>query len=161
MGTTIHGRLIVALSLAMLAATNAQDKVKAPKRVIAESLPALTLPDKPSVEKPHKMLEPSAAIPKRAVLIDKHGTTNADLAVASAPLNTVVARLLMWGTPHGTYMNELRQSILKADAAGDFAERDRLFATYQPWAEKYLDPDSTTWSRDRLYPGGTPIKQPE
>ncbi len=140
MGTRIHRKLIVALSLAMLAATNAQDAAKAPKRVIAEPLPALTLPNKPGVEKPQEMLEPATAIPKRAVITDKHGKAKSDFAMASAPLSVMTAKLLMWGSPHGTYMNELRQSILEAEAAGDFAERDRLFAIYQSWAEKYLVP---------------------
>ena len=58
-------------------------------------------------------------------------------------------------------MNDMRDSILAADAAGDFTERDRLFAIYRTWAEKYLTPDSTTWTKDMLYPGTTPIKQPE
>lgn len=158
MVTGIHRKLIVALSLAMLAAANAQDAAKAPKRVIVAPLPALTLPDRPRVEKPLEGLNATKAIPKRAV-IDKDGKAKSDLARAAAPLSVTTARLLMWGTPHGTYMTELRRSILNADAAGDFAERDRLFSIYRPWAEKYLDPDSTTWSQDKLYPGGSPAKQ--
>jgi hypothetical protein len=80
---------------------------------------------------------------------------------ASAPLSDFAVKFRLWGPPHGAYMTKLRADILKADAAGDFAERDRLLALYQPWAEKYLNPDSATWSRDKLLPGRTPAKQTE
>ena len=80
-------------------------------------------------------------------IMDKQGMIRPDLAVATAPLSGVTAKLLMWSKPHGTYMTELRKSILAADAAGDIAERDRLFSIYQPWAEKYLTL------------GGTPTEQ--
>lgn len=158
MVTGIHRKLIVALSLAMLAAASAQDATKVVKRVIAAPLPALTLPDRPRIERPLEGLDAATAIPKRAVMTDRDGKAKGDFARASAPLSVTTARLLMWGTPHGTYMTGLRRSILDADVAGDFAERDRLFSIYQPWAEKYLNPDSTTWSRDMLYPG-SPGKQ--
>ncbi|MCX6878806.1 MAG: SUMF1/EgtB/PvdO family nonheme iron enzyme [Verrucomicrobia bacterium] len=59
------------------------------------------------------------------------------------------------------YLTKLRADILKADGTGDFAERDRLPALYQPWAEQHLNPDSTTWSRDKLHPGGPPGKPSE
>ena len=91
--------------------------------------------------------------------MDKQGKAKPDVAVASAPLSDVAAKLLMWAKPHGTYMTELRKSILAADAAGDIEERDRLFAIYQTWAEKYLVPDSTTLSKDQSFPVGTPTKQ--
>ena len=58
----------------------------------------------------------------------------------------MTAKLLIWVKPADrSYMADLRQSILEADAAGNIAERDRLLAIYEPWAEKYLNPDSPTW----------------
>ena len=72
---------------------------------------------------------------------------------AAAPLSDFAVKFQLWGPPHGAFMTKLRADILKADAAGDIAERDRLMALYQPWAEKYLNADSTAWSREKLRPG--------
>ena len=76
-------------------------------------------------------------------ITDRNGKTRPDMVVTAAPLSAVAAKPLLWAKPHGTYMTDLGNSILTADAAGDTAERDRLFAIYQTWAEKYLNPSDT------------------
>ena len=152
-------KLILGISLAMPVAPTAHGE--APKMQMVAPLPALVLPGKPEV--PAMIATPavpsdipivdkspqplsSVGIQKREVLVGKKGEPIPRLAVAAAPLNMMTAKLLIWVKPADrSYMADLRQSILDADAAGNIAERDRLFAIYQPWAEKYLNPDSPTW----------------
>lgn len=131
-------KLILGISLAMPVILTARGEE--PKRQVTAPLPPLVLPGKPIVDKPPQPLS-SVGIQKREVLVGKKGEPIPRLAVAAAPLNMMTAKLLIWVKPADrSYMADLRQSILDADAAGNIAERDRLFAIYQPWAEKYLDP---------------------
>ena len=63
-----------------------------------------------------------------------------------APATDVVskmAEMLTWKEPHGGYMLRLRQRIIDADRRGDIELRDRLLRTYEAWAAKYLNPDTT------------------
>ena len=119
------------------------------------------LPKKPSLSRDAATLEAVTGVPIMPALAGTDERARRIHDEAAAALNSIRLQLMRWDTPHGVYMNDLHDSILAADASGDFAERDRLFAIYRAWAEKYLAPDSATWSKDRLYPGGTPGKQPE
>ena len=119
------------------------------------------LPKKPGLTKEADTSESMTEVPIMPAIAGKDERARRNHDEAAAPLNSIRLQLMRWDSPHGVYMNDLRDSILAADVAGDFAERDRLFAIYRTWAEKYLTPDSTTWSRDSLYPGGTPEKQTE
>ena len=152
-------KLILGISLAIPLATTVHGEIT--KMQMVAPLPPMVLPGKPEVPAkiatlavPHdipivdKSPQPlsSGGIQKREILVGKKGELTPQLAVAAAPLTMMTAKLLIWAKPADrSYMADLRQSILEADAAGNFAERDRLFAIYQPWAEKYLNPDSPTW----------------
>gem|GEM_PF-2620752 len=178
------------LLLAMAAAYSQEQPAKV-KVTVADPLPPLVMPRRPSLsdaaativlpqkpnlgfgqattvlpKKPSQTNEASAPetvteVPIMPAIAGKDERARRNHDEAAAPLNSIRLQLMRWDSPHGVYMNDLRDSILAADAAGDFAERDRLFAIYRTWAEKYLNQDSTTWSKDRLYPGGTPAKQAE
>ena len=189
MGTTIQVKRVAGMLLLAMAAAYSQERPE--KVTVVDPLPPLAMPRKPSLadaaattalpQMPGLTDEHTTTVlPKKPSLTQESATPQAMARVpvvptiagkderarlnhdeATAPLNSIRLRLMRWESPHGVYMNDLRDSILAADAAGNFAERDRLFAIYQTWAEKYLDPDSTTWSRDKLYPGGTPGKKAE
>jgi hypothetical protein len=162
------------LLLAMAAAYSQEQPAKV-KVTVVDPLPPLVMPQRPSLseaattivlpQKPNLGFGQATTTrsnqPGLTEEADKDERARRKHDEAAAPLNSIRLQLMRWDSPHGFYMNDLRDSILAADAAGDFAERDRLFAIYRTWAEKYLNPDSTTWSKDRLYPGGTPAKQAE
>jgi len=187
MGTTIQVKKVVGMLLLAMAAAYSQERSE--KVTVVDPLPPLAMPRKPSLADaaattalpqmpnlgfgqattvrsklpslPRDAATPEAMarVPVVPTIAGKDERARLHHDEAAAPLNSIRLQLMRWESPHGGYMNDLRDSILAADAAGNFAERDRLFAIYQTWAEKYLDPDSTTWSRDKLYPGGTPGKQ--
>jgi hypothetical protein len=162
------------LLLAMAAAYSQEQQAKV-KVTVVDPLPPLVMPQRPSLseaattivlpQKPNLGFGQATTTrsnqPGLTEEADKDERARRKHDEAAAPLNSIRLQLMRWDSPHGFYMNDLRDSILAADAAGDFAERDRLFAIYRTWAEKYLTPDSTTWSKDRLYAGGTPEKRPE
>jgi len=183
-------KVVGMLLLAMVAAYSQEQPAKV-KVTVVDPLPPLVMPQRPSLseaaattvlpQKPNlgfgqattgqskqsglakgaDMPESMTEVPIMPAIagMDERARRNHD--EAAAPLNSVRLQLMRWDSPHGVYMNDLRDSILAADVASDYAERDRLFAIYRTWAEKYLNPDSTTWTKDRLYPGGIPAKQPE
>jgi len=191
MGTTIQVKKVAGMLLLAMAAAYSQEQQAKVKVTVVDPLPPLVMPQRPSLsgaaattvlpqkpnlgfgqattarsnqpgltkgaDTPEAMME----VPIMPAIAGKDERARRNHDEAAAPLNSIRLQLMRWESPHGIYMNELRDSILAADAAGDFAERDRLFAIYRTWAEKYLTPDSTTWSKDRLYPGGTPAKQAE
>ena len=152
-------KLILGIALAMPVATNVNGEI--PEMQMVAPLPPMVLPGKPEV--PAKIATPavpqeipivdkspqplsSVGIQKREILVGKKGELTHQLAVAAAQLTMTTAKLLRWNQPADrSYMADLRQSILEAEAAGNIEERDRLFAIYAPWAEKYLNPDSPTW----------------
>ena len=191
MGTTIQVKRVAGMLLLAMAAAYSQEQPAKVKVTVADPLPPLVMPRRPSLsdaaattvlpqkpnlgfgqattvlpKKPSQTNEASAPetvteVPIMPAIAGKDERARRNHDEAAAPLNSIRLQLMRWDSPHGVYMNDLRDSILAADAAGDFAERDRLFAIYRTWAEKYLNQDSTTWSKDRLYPGGTPAKQAE
>ena len=187
MGTTIQVRRVAGMLLLAMAAAYSQEQPAKVKVTVVDPLPPLVMPQRPSLseaatttvlpQKPNlgfgqattaRSKQPGltkgadmAEVPIMPAIAGKDERAKRNHDEAAAPLNSIRVQLMRWDSPHGVYMNDMRDSILEADAAGDFAERDRLFAIYRTWAEKYLTPDSTTWSKDRLYPGGTQAKAPE
>ncbi len=190
MGTTIQVKKVAGMLLLAMAAAYSQEQPAKVKVTVVDPLPPLVMPQRPSLseaaattvlpQKPNLGFgqattarsnqpgltkgghtESMTEVPTAPAIAGKDEQARRNHDEAAAPLNSIRLQLMRWDSPHGVYMNDLRDSILAADAAGDFAERDRLFAIYRTWAEKYLTPDSTTWSKDRLYPGGTPAKQAE
>jgi hypothetical protein len=124
---------VIAVALAAASSVYAQEPAVTPKPVVAAPLAPIALPAPP----------PAAA----------------NKAAAPAPLTAFSVKFHLWRKPHGTFLTRLHARILQADAHGDIAERDRLLRLYEPWAEKYLNEDSTTWSPEKLHPGGTPPTQ--
>jgi hypothetical protein len=191
MGTTIQVKKVAGMLLLAMAAAYSQEQPAKVKVTVVDPLPPLVMPQRPSLsdaaattvlpQKPNlgfgqattglskqpgltkggDIPESMTEVPTTPAIAGKDERARRNHDEAAAPLNSIRLQLMRWDSPHGVYMNDLRDSILAADAAGESAERDRLFAIYRTWAEKYLNQDSTTWSKDRLYPGGTPTKQAE
>ena len=191
MGTRIQMKKVAGMLLLAMAAAYSQEQPAKVKVNGVDPLSPLVRPQRPSLseaatttvlpQKPNLgFAQATAVLPKKPSLTKEVDTPEAIMEVpimpavagkdkrarrnhdeAAAPLNNIRLQLMRWDSPHGVYMKDLRESILAADASGDFTERDRLFAIYRTWAEKYLTPDSTTWTKDKLYPGGTPEKQVE
>ena len=175
MGTTIQVKRVAGMLLLAMAAAYSQEQPAKVKVTVVDPLPPLVMPRRPTLsdvaativlpQKPNLGFGQATTTrsnqPGLTEGADKDEQARRKHDEAAAPLNSIRLQLMRWNSPHGVYMNDLRDSILAADAAGDFAERDRLFAIYRTWAEKYLNQDSTTWSQDRLYPGGTPAKASE
>lgn len=53
---------------------------------------------------------------------------------------TFMAKWYIWDPPSGWFLTDLKNRTIQAEADGNIEERDKLFAIYKTWADKYLIP---------------------
>jgi len=51
-----------------------------------------------------------------------------------------MAKWYIWDPPSGWFLTDLKNRTIQAEADGNIEERDKLFAIYKTWADKYLIP---------------------
>jgi len=78
----------------------------------------------------------STSIPQ-LIVSSIHYVANPNLAIK---YTAFMAKWYMWDPPSGWFLIDLKNRTIQADSDGNIEERDKLFAIYKVWADKYLTP---------------------